>query len=279
VAAFLFVSVGSAFAAPTKEECLDAHSRGQDQQEAGHLSLARDSFSVCSQPSCPALVQSDCAEFSEQLARLSPSVSFAARDQLANDLPDTQVYVDGALVAQSLGDGRSYDIDPGTHAVRFVHGERTVLLNVVITQGEHGRSLVANFVGPGQTAGAGVSVATVLDMQPRMLAKGSKRAVLPLIVAAGGGAALVTGAVLMGVGFGKVPNNCSLGSHECSAPPGAAAFNDAHSGVSLANAGLGTAIAGAVIGTVGLIWYFAESPTAVPRMDAGVHFDGTGFSF
>src|ERR1041385_8156901 len=79
-----------AFAAPTKEDCLDAHGRGQDQQEAGHLALARDSFAVCSQPSCPALVQSDCARFSEELARLSPSVTFAARHGGAADLPDTQ---------------------------------------------------------------------------------------------------------------------------------------------------------------------------------------------
>lgn len=224
-------------------------------------------------------MQSDCAEFSEQLARLSPSVSFAARDQLANDLPDTQVYVDGALVAQNLGDGRSYDIDPGTHAVRFIHGERTVVLNVVITQGERGRSLVATFVGPGDAASSGASAATALETHPRVLAQDSKRAVLPLIVAIGGGAVLVTGAVLMSVGFGKVPGDCSLGSHECTAPPGAAVFNDAHSGVSLANAGLGTAIAGAVIGTVGLVWYFTESPTPAPRRDAGFRFNGTGFTF
>src|SRR4051794_4248281 len=86
-------SVRSAGAAPTKEECLEAHGRGQDQQETGHLALARDSFAVCSQPSCPGLVQSDCARFSEELARLSPSVTFAAREDGTNDLPDTEVYV------------------------------------------------------------------------------------------------------------------------------------------------------------------------------------------
>jgi hypothetical protein len=265
-------------AAPTKEECVDAHGRGQDQREAGHLSLARDSFAVCSQPACPALVQSDCAQFSEELARLSPSVTFAARDQHDDDLPETEVYVDGALIAHRLDEGRTYDIDPGKHAVRFVDGNRSVLLNVVVSEGEHGRNLIAKFVDPSEppqpaatSSAIRYTASPVADREPR-------RAVFPLVVAVAGGAALTTGAVLMGLGLGKVPRNCSLGSHECIAAPGDAAFQNAHDGVALATTGLAVAITGAVIGIGGLVWYFAETPKFERRGDAALKPVGT-FSF
>src|ERR1043165_1658697 len=217
----LLVSLASARVAegaPTKEECLEAHSRGQDQREAGHLALARDSFAVCSQPSCPALVQSDCAALSEELSRLSPTVSFAARDQQANDLPETEVYVDGILVTERLDEGKSFEVDPGRHAVRFVHEGRTVLLNVVINQGEQGRNLIATFTGPAPEAVKPSPEPRRDGRLPRPEPK-TYRSAFPLVVAVAGGAALVTGAVLLGVGFGKIPGNCSLSTHECTSAP------------------------------------------------------------
>ncbi|HEX3593515.1 MAG TPA: hypothetical protein VHU80_00375 [Polyangiaceae bacterium] len=269
----------TAAAAPTKEECIEAHSRGQDQQEAGHLALARDSFSVCSQPACPSLVQTDCAEFAEQLSRLSPSIGFAARDKLANDLPDTEVYVDGALVARRLDDGHSYDIDPGRHSVRFIHGEQSVLLNVVINQGERGRNLVATFAEPSAAPAPEAAVPVSPSPRSKEPRAESKRSALPLVVAVAGGAALATGGVLMGLGFGKIPGNCSLSTHECTSAPGDAAFGDAHSGVSLVNVGLTTAIAGAVVGITGLVWYLAEPTSRGVHPNARLRFTGTGFAF
>lgn len=270
-----------ASAAPTKEECLDAHSRGQDQEESGHLALARDSFAVCSQPSCPALVQSDCARFSEELARLSPSVTFAARDDSTNDLPDTEVYVDGALVAHNLEEGRTFDIDPGKHAVRFIHRGRSVLLNVIVSEGEHGRPVIATFTERPEAALTDVShkVAPANGSASRAPAVETKRGSFPLILAVAGGAALATGAVLLGVGFGKIPENCSIQTNECSAPPGDPTYDAAHGGVSMVNAGLATAIAGAVAGVGGLVWYFAQTPTLEQRPRAQTRFNGTGFSF
>ena len=276
----VLASASSARAAPTKEECLDAHGRGQDQQESGHLALARDSFAVCSQPSCPGLVQSDCARFSEELARLSPSVTFAARDDGANDLPDTEVYVDGALVAHNLEEGRTFDIDPGKHAVRFIHRGRSVLLNVIVSEGEHGRPVIATFgESPPTLVDASHEVARANGSAPPAPVVESKRGAFPLILAVAGGAALATGAVLLGVGFAKIPDNCSVQTNECSAAPGDPAFDAAHGGVSLVNAGLTTAIAGAVVGVGGLVWYFTQSPVREQRPSARFRFKGTGFSF
>jgi hypothetical protein len=266
----------TAESAPTKEECLEAHSRGQDQREAGHLALARDSFAVCSQPSCPQLVQSDCAAFSDELSRLSPTVSFAARDTQANDLPETQVYIDGVLVAERLDEGKTFDVDPGRHAVRFVHEGRTVLLAVVVNQGEHGRNLIATFSGPAPETAPRYRAPPRHQRLPAPEPK-TKRSGLPLVVAVAGGAALTTGAVLLGLGLGKIPGNCSLSTHECTAAPGDPSFDDAHGGTTLVNVGATTAIAGAIVGVGGLIWYLAQSPT--PEAQRVVRLDGAGFRF
>jgi len=53
----------------SKDQCIDAHSRGQDAREQGKFSLARRLFLACEQPSCPPLVQSDCARFADDLTR------------------------------------------------------------------------------------------------------------------------------------------------------------------------------------------------------------------
>src|SRR5580698_9801949 len=93
----------------SKEECLDAHSRGQDAKDQNKLSLARKLFLTCAQAACPTLVQNDCARFADDLSRLQPTVTFVARDTTGADLPDTSVYVDGALIVTRI-DGAPHDI-------------------------------------------------------------------------------------------------------------------------------------------------------------------------
>src|SRR5262245_19245252 len=78
----------------SKEQCIDAHSRGQDAQEQGKITLARKLFLTCAQSSCPVLVQGDCARFVDDLSRLQSSLTFVARDAQGVDLPDTAVYID-----------------------------------------------------------------------------------------------------------------------------------------------------------------------------------------
>lgn len=238
-------------AAPSKEECIDAHSRGQDGAEKGQLTQARQLFLTCAQTSCPALIQADCARFGDEVSRLVPSVSFAARDARQNDLPDASVYVDDVLVATRLDDGKSYDLDPGKRSVRFVHNGRTVSLSVVLSQGEKGRTIVGSFA---DQAGGASPVA----------ADSPSRPVFPLVVAGAGAAALITGGVLVGVGFGRVPSNCSVGDRECAAPVGDPAFGKAKDGVSLANTGFIVGGVGAAALVGGLIWYFASPREPAP---------------
>jgi hypothetical protein len=262
VALTAFGYAGEAHAAPpSKEECVEAHSRGQDARDKGQLADSKRMFLLCAQSSCPALIQSDCAKFGDELGRTVPSVSFVARDGKGADLVDTQVFVDGVLAQSRLDEGKSHDLDPGKHTIRFVHAGKDVTQSVVISSGEKGRTIVAVFGDNGavvNTSGPSAPTTTVEPSKP-------SRSVVPLIVAGLGGAAMVVGTVLLVSGLGAVPANCSRSSHECAAPPGDPSFDDAKSAVGRANLGIGIGIGGAVVAVTGLIWYFASSPSEPER--------------
>jgi hypothetical protein len=235
--------------AASKEECLEAHGRGQDLRDAGRLTSARQTFLACAQSSCPALIQADCARFSEELDRLVPSVSFAARDQNGSDLPDTTVLVDDQQVTARLDDGKSFDLDPGKHTVRFVHDGRETTVTIVLNQGEKSRSVAATFADAVSAARSRPALSPVV--QP-------KRGVAPLVVAGIGAAAAIAGGVLVAVGVKDVPASCSIGSRQCVAPPGDPAFDQAHRGIALANLGVGVGAGGAALLLGGVVWYLLE---------------------
>ena len=83
--ALVLVAMSSArtSAAGSREECVEAHGRAQDQRERGQLARARQTFLSCAQSSCPSLVQADCAKSNDELGQLVPSVTFSARDSSA----------------------------------------------------------------------------------------------------------------------------------------------------------------------------------------------------
>ena len=245
-------------AAPTKDECVEAHGRGQDLREEGRLTKARQVFLTCSQQSCPALVQSDCARYSEELGRLVPTVTLAARDTHAGDLSNTTAYIDEVMVATRLDEGKTYDVDPGKHTVRFVHDGKEVTMRVVVNQGEKGRNVIATFIDAGspESLPSARSSPDAPAGPPQ-----ASRPIFPLVVAGAGTVALAAGIVLVVVGLGKVPSSCNNSTKECAAPPGDKAFDDARSGVTMANAGIGVGVVGGLIAVTGVIWYFAQSPT------------------
>jgi hypothetical protein len=237
-----------------KDECVDAHSRGQDLREKGQLTRARQVFLSCAQSSCPGLIQGDCARFGEDLDRLVPTVSFTARDAKAVDLPSTSVYVDDTLVATRLDDGKSYNVDPGKHIVRFVHDGKETTITAVLTQGEKGRVLIATFIDRTSTSSPTPTDTPAPTPQP-------KRPIFPLVVAGIGAAAMATGGVLLGLGLHQVPSSCSMSSKECAAAPGDPAVADAQSGTSLANVGLGVGLGGAAMLIGGVVWYLVQPAT------------------
>jgi hypothetical protein len=120
----------------------------------------------------------------------------------------------------------------------------------VLNQGEKARNVVAAFSGPKDVSS---KLEAAAAPQPR-------RPMLPLAVAGVGGAAAVTGAVLVAVGLHQVPSNCSLSSRQCTATPGDPSFGAARQGVSLANVGIGVGLGGATMLVGGLVWYFLQPP-------------------
>jgi hypothetical protein len=234
----------------SKDECVDAHSRGQDAKEQGKLTLARKLFLSCAQSACPSLVSNDCARFADDLSRQQPSVSLAARDGSGNDLPDTTVYIDDVLIATRLDDGRPHDVDPGKHVIRFSNGGHDESVTIVIGSGEQGRSVAAVF-GAKPTA-------STLSRHPAPQPESSK------VTHPGGSRVLMIGGLavtIAGAAFGafeltRVPSACSISNNQCAAAPGDPVFAQAQSAVHMANIGwtvTGIGLAAAIGGT---IWYF-----------------------
>jgi hypothetical protein len=245
----------------SKDACVDAHSKGQDAREAGKLSLARKLFLTCAQPSCPSLVQSDCARFADDLNGQQPTVSFIARDAGGADLPDTTVYFDDELMVTRLDDGRPHDADPGKHTVRFSNGGRDVTVTIVLNAGEKGRQVIARFAGGTTSADTPISATgTVVTPTAPAAPKVYHPKWSKVLIGVGAGATL--GGLAVGiVGMTRIPSNCSLSSHECVAAPGDPSLKSASSAVRLSDIGFGAAALGVAALTGGLVWYFTGSRT------------------
>ncbi|MBA3394916.1 MAG: hypothetical protein H0T89_19880 [Deltaproteobacteria bacterium] len=253
---------------PSKEVCLDSHSRGQDARDAGKLSLARKLFLACAQSACPSLVQGDCARYTDDLARMQPTVSFLARDGSGADLPDTTIYVDEMLLATRLDDGKTYDLDPGKHTIRFVHHGKEQTVTVVVGSGEKGRTVAATFASPpARHAVTATELRTSRgsrdDGMPATPARSrASRPTGAKVLLVVGAIGAIGGGALGIVGLTRVPASCSLGSNECAAPPGDPAFDDARSAVQLTNIGFLSGGIGVVAIIGGLVWYFQGSKQA-----------------
>ena len=254
----LVAVIAVAFAQPvlagelSKEECVEAHSRGQDAKDQGKLSLARKLFLTCAQSTCPAVVQSDCARFADDLTRQQPSLSFAARDGNGVDLPDTTVYVDDILIVTRL-DGKSHDVDPGTHTVRFANNGKDQVVTVVVEPGEKGRPVVATFGAPssaGAGGGAKADATPVKHSGPRVTHPFGAR-----IAIYGGAGMVVAGVGLAVLGMSRVPSNCDTSTNQCAAPPGDPSFDKASSAVKLENIGWIVGGVGVAALAGGVIWY------------------------
>ena len=238
----------------SKEACVDAHSRGQDAREQGKISLARKLFLSCAQATCPSLVQGDCARFADDLTRMQPSLSFVSRDGSGADLPDTTIYIDGVLTVTRLDDGKAIDVDPGAHTIKFIHDGKDVVQTIVVGAGEKGRTVSAAFgeaIAPAALGGR-----RKVDTGPTVTHPTGAKVVIGL------GAAMVLGGGALGIfGLTRVPDNCSISTHQCAAPPGDPSFDDASSAIGLSNIGWVVTAVGVVAIAGGVAWYIGGKHT------------------
>jgi hypothetical protein len=253
--------------APTRDQCVDAHSRGQDAREQSKLTLARKLFLVCAQSSCPVLVQGDCARFTDDLARQQPSLTLIARDAQGRDLIDTAVHIDGGLVASRLDDGKAHDVDPGNHTVRFTHDGKDQIVTIVVGTGEKGRAVVATFptVNAPSSPPAGAAPIALAAQTRAPGPPEPRRSRGPLVLIGSGAVVALTGVGLVVLGVRRVPPGCTISPNHCAAAPGDPVFDQARSGLQLANTGIMTGAIGVAALTGGLVWYLR-----MPRTERGL---------
>ena len=142
IAAGLFVLPARAAespAAPTTAGCLAAAESSLALRGQHKLREARAHLLVCSAPSCPADVRTECIRRVTELNAAIPTVVFEAKDPAGNDLSDVKVTMDGQPLAERL-DGPALTIDPGVHLFVFeAPGQPAVQKKFVIREGDRER--------------------------------------------------------------------------------------------------------------------------------------------
>ena len=140
--------------ADDRAACLDAATRGQALRNAHHLVEARKQLRACARADCPAVVQSDCARWLDEVEKAIPSVVLMAKSRAGADLVDVKVSMDGQLLVATL-DGQAVAIDAGPHTFHFEEaGATSVDQRVVLNEGEqnHAIAVVLGPPGPSQEA-------------------------------------------------------------------------------------------------------------------------------
>lgn len=127
--ASLAISSGALAAPPTKDQCFDAHERAQQSVKEQKLRSARADFEICSQASCPKLVQEECKKSLVATENQSPSIQINAPG-------DATLQIDGGPLPEAAADG-SIEIDPGEHTISVTAADgRTAEKRVTLQPGE-----------------------------------------------------------------------------------------------------------------------------------------------
>ncbi|MEZ4443870.1 MAG: hypothetical protein R3B72_32655 [Polyangiaceae bacterium] len=133
-----------------KLACKRAYESAQELRMAGQLLEAQAQARVCMADACPAFVQSDCAQWHEELGAALPTVVFAFVDASGQDRVDVKVEMDGRALVARL-DGSAVAIDPGPHRFRFVPSSGApVDLSLTIAEGEKLRQIKVALPRPSQ---------------------------------------------------------------------------------------------------------------------------------
>ncbi len=104
--------------APSKDQCFDAHERGQASRKAGKIREAQEHFSVCGHDKCPKLVREDCRSLAEGIKDAVPRLTLKAKDESGNFVSDVRVTINGQPAPPTEPDG-SILVDVGEVSVRL----------------------------------------------------------------------------------------------------------------------------------------------------------------
>lgn len=133
--------------APSREQCLAAHERAQDERLSSQLLAARRLLQECAAASCPSLVSRDCVGWLAELDAQIPSVIFRAT-QDGRDVVSLQVREGSKLLADSLT-GTPLELDPGPHRfVATLPGSPPQEATYVLQAGDRARVVEFVFTSP-----------------------------------------------------------------------------------------------------------------------------------
>jgi hypothetical protein len=121
--------------ADDKAACLDAATKGQRFRDTHKLVEAREQLRVCAAAVCPAVVQSDCANWLAEVESALPSVIVMAKNAAGADLLDVRVSVDGQPLVSAL-DGQAVPMNAGPHTFHFEGAAGRLDQQVVVVEGE-----------------------------------------------------------------------------------------------------------------------------------------------
>lgn len=124
----------------TVEACVAASTSAQEHQKKGALSAAKHQLTVCSDQSCPGVVQADCTRWLNEVLAAMPTVTIAVRLD-GVDQPKARVFLDGRPWIEELT-GHPVELDPGEHLLTVHVGAREQEQRVLINLAEKNRLIV-----------------------------------------------------------------------------------------------------------------------------------------
>lgn len=150
--------------------CVEAHSHGQAERNAGRLQSAKKDFVSCASSGCPSEIQSECITFLAEVEQYQASVVFAAVDVDGHDASNVKVKVDDQLVLEKLS-GLGTPLDPGSHDVVYTWPDGfEQKQTVVVAQGEKNRRIELRRAPKPAAAPTGPTVPTSSSERPPTLA-------------------------------------------------------------------------------------------------------------
>jgi hypothetical protein len=133
--------------APSRQQCLAAHERAQDERQSSQLIAARRLLQECAAATCPSLVSRDCVGWLAELDAQIPSVIFRATKD-GRDVAALEVREGSKLLTESLS-GTPLDLDPGPHRfVATLPGLPTQEATYVLQAGDKARVVAFVFTSP-----------------------------------------------------------------------------------------------------------------------------------
>ncbi len=133
--------------APTRQECVSLHEKGQELRKLSKLLQTRKILRTCSNETCPGLIREDCTSWLEELERAMPSLAFEI--VLDNkDVTEAKITEGDKILTESIS-GMAYEMDPGVHKFKTeIPGHDPIETTVVVREGEKNRVIRVDFTPP-----------------------------------------------------------------------------------------------------------------------------------